>query len=436
MTNGQDYFKGKKITVMGLGLLGRGLGDVKFLAEQGAELIVTDLKSEAELVSSLKELQSFPITFHLGGHQLADFRDRDLVLKAAGVPLNSPFIAEAVKNNIPVVMSTALFVSLLPAGVTTIGITGTRGKSTTTHLIYELVKAAGKRVFLGGNVRGLSTLALLPEIKSGDYVVLELDSWQLQGFGDLKLSPQIAVFTNLLPDHLNYYGGDMEKYFADKANIFKYQKAGGTLVAGAQIAPRLLRDPAPELPADWRLKMPGEHNRENAALAKQVAAVLKIDPVVIKSVIENFPGVPGRLELVRDYQGIKIYNDTTSTTPDALLAGVSALATEAKNLILIMGGADKNLDFTMVTPVISRVVHEVILLPGTGTEKLLANSYELSAVRVASLSEAVSLAIQKAKDGDTILFSPGFASFGPPPGGFKNEFDRGDQFNELIKNLM
>jgi UDP-N-acetylmuramoylalanine--D-glutamate ligase len=435
MINGQDYFKGKKITVMGLGLLGRGLGDVKFLAEQGAELIVTDLKSEAELASSLKELESFPITFHLGGHQLADFRDRDLVLKAAGVPLNSPFIAEAIKNDIPVVMSTALFVSLLPEGVTTIGVTGTRGKSTTTHLIYELIKASGKRVFLGGNVRGLSTLAILPEIKSGDYVVLELDSWQLQGFGDLKLSPQIAVFTNLLPDHLNYYGGDMEKYFADKANIFKYQKAGDTLVAGAQIAPRLARDPAPSLPLDWQLKMPGAHNRENAALAKQVAETLKLDPNLTKEVIENFPGVPGRLEIVREYRGIKIYNDTTSTTPDALRAGVLALATPAQNLILIMGGADKNLDFTAVTPIISQSAREVILLPGTGTNKLLTNNLLPQALTTNTLAEAVNLAIQKAQAGDTILFSPGFASFGPPPGGFKNEFDRGDQFNELIKNL-
>jgi len=433
---------------MGLGLLGRGVGDVKFLAEQGAALTVTDLKTEKELAPSLKKLRRSqsevgvpteasglkPITYHLGEHRLADFRDRDFILKAAGVSLRSPFIAEAKKNKIPVLMSTALFAKFAQElGAKIIGVTGTRGKSTTTQLIYEILKTDHRRIFLGGNVRGVSTLALLPKIHAGDWVVLELDSWQLQGFGDLKISPEIAVFTNFFPDHLNYYGGDLEKYYADKANIFKYQKPGDWLVKGEEVQ---------ILPADWKLKMPGEHNRQNAALAKRAAEILGVPAPVIKKVITNFGGVPGRLELVRSpswrRRGIKVYNDTTSTTPEALGAALGALGPTssasgglrgAKSIILILGGADKNLDFAGVLPLVKKYCRAVILLPGTGTDRFLASQLpSFSAFEAKTLREAVSEAKKLARRGDLILFSPGFASFGL----FKNEFDRGAQFNRAI----
>ncbi len=434
MTNWQEYFKDKKITVMGLGLLGRGVGDVKFLASAGADLLVTDVKTEVALTPSLKKLAKFTnINYRLGGHHLDDFRDRDFILKGAGVPLDSEFIAEARRNNIPVLMSTALFVKLLPPDVTVVGVTGTRGKTTTTYLIYEILKTAGWRVYLGGNIQGVSTLALLKRIKSGDAVVLELDSWQLQGFGDLAISPHLAVFTNFLPDHLNYYHGDMERYFSDKANIFKYQKADDYLICGAQIAKRLGRQPAPSLPKSWRLKLLGEHNRINASLAKQVAGILAIKPAVIKKVITNFSSVTGRLQLERVWRGIKIYNDTTSTTPSALGAALGALGETKANIILIAGGADKTLDFTSVVTLMKRYCREIILLPGTGTAKLIPK-LALARLRfnlTSSLREAVDLATREAKKGEVILFSPGFASFGL----FQNEYDRGDQFNRLIKKL-
>src|SRR3989344_3508035 len=210
-----EHFRGKRITVMGLGLLGRGVGDVKYLAECGAELIVTDLKSTEELAQSVAQLKPFPnVTFVLGEHRLKDFNNRDMILKAAGVPLDSPYIAEAKKNGIPVRMSADLFAEL--SGVPVIGVTGTRGKSTVAHMLYAVLKEAGKKVLLGGNVRGVSNLSLLAEATSEHVAVLELDSWQLQGWGspstksDLVLgragmSPHIAVFATLYPDHLNYY---------------------------------------------------------------------------------------------------------------------------------------------------------------------------------------------------------------------------------------
>src|SRR3989344_6821165 len=233
------YFRGKKITIMGLGLLGRGVGDARYLAECGAELIVTDLKTQEALAESVEQLKEFPnIQFILGEHRLEDFRNRDFILKAAGVPVDSPYIAAAGKNGIPVRMSADLFAEL--SGIPCIGVTGTRGKSTVAHLIAAILKEAGKPAVLGGNVRGVSTLALLNEVTPEHTAILELDSWQLQGWGEAQMSPHIAVFVTLYQDHLNYYHNDLDAYLADKANIFLYQKPEDTLILGKQCAPTII----------------------------------------------------------------------------------------------------------------------------------------------------------------------------------------------------
>ncbi|MEK7133822.1 MAG: Mur ligase family protein, partial [Patescibacteria group bacterium] len=240
MKSYQEVFCGKRITLMGLGLLGRGVGDAEFLAQCGAELTVTDKKSETELAESIAQLKKYPnITFHLGGHRTEDFTNADTIIKAAGVPLDSPEVAAARAAHVPVVMSTALFAKYaMEAEAKIVGVTGTRGKSTVSHMIFHSLKKAGRPAHLGGNVRGLSTLALLPDIKSSDICVLELDSWQLQGFGDMKLSPHIAVFTNLMPDHQNYYR-DMDTYFLDKANVFRFQGESDSLFVGPLILKRV-----------------------------------------------------------------------------------------------------------------------------------------------------------------------------------------------------
>ena len=291
---------------MGLGLLGRGVGDAEFLAPLCKELVVTDRKSEQELAAPLARLKKFSnIRYALGSHDEKDFTNTDMVIKAAGVPLDSPYIAAARTAGVPVYMSTALFAKFAAeAGATIVGVTGTRGKSTTTHLIYHALAAAGKPAVLGGNVRGLSTLALLPGIKKGDTVVLELDSWQLQGFGDLKISPHVAVFTNLLADHLNYYQGNEEAYFWDKANIFTHQKPGDKLIAGAQVLSKIQKaNPPvapvvpPPLPHDLKLQLIGEHNKENAALAALALRMLGLSEEEIKNGLESFEPVEGRLQL-------------------------------------------------------------------------------------------------------------------------------------------
>ena len=429
------YFRGKKITVMGLGVLGRGIGDVKYLAECGAELIVTDLKPRADLEESIAQVgPSSHITYVLGEHRLDDFKDRDLILKAAGVPLDSPYIEEAKKNSIPVRMSADLFMEL--SEVPTIAVTGTRGKSTVTHMLAHILKEAGVKNVLGGNVRGVSNLALLNEVTPEHVAVLELDSWQCQGLGESNLSPHIAVFTTFFDDHQNYYKKDPGQYLLDKANIFLYQNPDDVLVVGSQCAPMLIEAfgehiiskmlvvDAKKLPEGVALNVPGEHNRYNAALAFIAAREYGIDEPTIVKALETFPGVPGRLELIAEKDGVKIYNDTTSTTPEAALAAIEAVGT--KNTLLIMGGADKDLNMNKLLVRLPEL-KRVILLSGTGTSRVL--EFIEGASVFDSLKAAVDEAFASAHPGDTILFSPAFASFGM----FKNEYDRGDQFNALVR---
>jgi UDP-N-acetylmuramoylalanine--D-glutamate ligase len=433
----RDYslpFKGKYITVLGLGLLGRGVGDVEFLAKCGAQVLVTDKKTGSELAPSVDKLKSYPnVRFALGRHEEADFIHSDMVVKAAGVPLHSPEIAAARAAGVPVMMSTALFAKYAAeAGATIVGVTGTRGKSTVSHMIFHALKVAGKRALLGGNVRGLSTLAMLPEVEAGDIAVLELDSWQLQGFGELGISPHVSVFTNLMPDHQNYYKS-MDEYFADKANIFRYQKSGDTLIVGSGIDSHVRHANPPveplvpkSLPADWMLKVPGEHNRHNAALAASALLALGLNVEQIRAGLESFDGVEGRLQLIAEKNGVKIYNDNNATTPEATLAALKALNAEKKNIILIAGGSDKGLDMSELVGEIMHTCKTVLLLSGTGTDRIKS---EIPDARIFdALKPAVEAAMAASTAGDTILFSPAFASFGM----FKNEYERNDRFLESV----
>lgn len=239
MDSYKTYFKGKKVTVLGLGLLGKLIGDIQFLSKQGALLTVTDLKTKKELAPSLKLLRGYKnIIYVLGKHELKDFENRDFILKGQGTRLDSPYILHARKNNIPIEMDEVLFLKLAPP-LTVIGITGTRGKTYTTELIYHILRKAGKRVHLGGNIKGTAALPLLSKVKKGDYVVFELSSWQLQGFGEAEISPHVAVFTSFMPDHMNYYDGNIKKYFKDKSYIFSNQTPRDILVVRPDVLPRI-----------------------------------------------------------------------------------------------------------------------------------------------------------------------------------------------------
>lgn len=445
--SGMDYtsvFKDKKVTVMGLGLLGRGVGDSAWLARAGAELIVTDTKSAEELAPSLKWLSEFPdISYRLGEHWREDFRDRDLVLKAAGVPLDSPFIAEARQNGSPVDMSASLFMRL--TGIPVVGVTGTRGKSTVTHLVHAILTHAGRKTLLGGNVRGVANLALLNEVTDEHIGVFELDSWQCQGLGEsysLRApevkqgphSPSVAVFTTFMDDHMNYYQGDRDRYLADKAQLFLHQHESDHLVLGRQALESLqsyktrmrahvtIADET-SVPKSWKPQLLGAHNRYNIGVAVETARILGVDEDDIQEAVERFSALPGRLEPVGEYAGMRAYNDTNATTPDAAAASLAALRSIGEeSIVLIAGGTDKGLSLTPLLEALNKEVH-LVLLPGTGTDRLLAE-YQGEYVLTESLEDALTKAASFAGHGRTLLFSPGFASFGL----FKNEYDRGEQF--------
>ncbi len=443
----QEFFKEKRITIMGLAAEGRGVQDAEFAARYGAKVIVTDIKKENELKESVERLSAFPnITFVLGEHRTEDFTNTDLVIRSATAPLGSPFLAAALEARVPIHTDESLFFKLAPK-LTTIGITGTRGKSTVTLLIYEILRSTFARVYVGGNLRGVATLPLLEKAKSGDYIVMELDSWKLQGLGAHNWSPHVAIFTTFMNDHMNYYRGDMNIYWQDKSQIFRFQNERDYLIVSDQVAPKIKTEqflPAPaakittvravDFPKNWKLKILGEHNALNAALAIAATQLLGVPEEKIKNITENFSGVEGRLQYLGEKKGVHIYNDNNATSPDATIAALKALREKYPNanIILIGGGADKELDFEELSRTIAREVKTIILFEGMASNKLkkLLPHNLLIRSGIGSMHEAVGFAFKEAQREDVILLSPGAASFGI----FKNEYDRNDQFiSEVAK---
>jgi UDP-N-acetylmuramoylalanine--D-glutamate ligase len=453
MKDWNEYFGGKRITVMRIGLLGRGVGDAAFLAAQGAEVLVVDSAPQSQMQASVDALAQYDnVTFKFGPYDSADFISADYVLVGAGTPLDAPELAAARVAGVPLKQSAAWFAEL--SGIPIVGITGTRGKSTVTHMIHHcLSQVTGEDILLGGNVRGLSNLQLLNQVKPDSVCVMELDSWQLQGWGWLQMSPQIAVFTNFMEDHLNYYMKEgmtkeegMALYFADKANIFQYQEESGVLVTtpevfaraqglvGATLGQEVVLADASIIPEDALLAMPGEHNRLNAALATEALKALSLTEEEIWPALATFPGVEGRLQYVGEQAGVKIYNDNNATTPIAVVRALQAVGNPAtKNVILIAGGADKNIDPVELLSAIPQYCKTVILLPGTGTDTLTEslNDTPIDWSISESVSAAVEAGLAVGQPGDTILFSPGYASFGL----FKNEYERNDAFVAAVATL-
>ncbi len=437
-----DIFSGKKITVMGLGLLGRGLNDALFLIKSGAIVTVTDLKNRQQLAPSLEKLKDLPVRVKLGGHDPADFVETDMVLRNADVPKSSPFLKLARDHGVPVEMDESLFCKYFTGRV--IGITGTRGKTTTTEIAFRVLKHVQPRTFLAGNIVGLATLPLLKDVRQGDTVIMELSSWQLQGFHEAKISPNASVFTNIYPDHLNRYSG-MEDYIQDKKAIYMYQRGDDfCLFNGDQDSTRALYAEAPagkdffsysDAPVDLDLKIPGAHNISNVAAAWRLVTKLGIEDVIVRKVVENFRGVEHRLEPLGAKKGIQFVNDSTSTTP---VAGIMALKSmKAERIFLIAGGADKKLDLKRFAEEASRRAHKIALLEGTATPNLYSDLVSFGAKNKIvgvfdDLKKAVLCVYDQASVGDVILLSPACASFGL----FMNEFHRGECFKSIVKEII
>lgn len=425
---------------MGLGLHGGGVGVAKFFCAQKAIVSVTDLKTAEQLKESVEKLQGLKIKYTLGKHEEADFVSADLIIRNPDVPATSPYSEIARKHNVPVETDISLFLKLSNAFI--IGVTGTKGKSTTASLIYHILKTKFKGVFLAGNI-GISPLELLPKIKKGDKIILELSSFGLEG---LTQSPNIAVITNILPDHLNRYAS-MAEYIETKKIIFKYQKSKDILVLNnddpvvrefaretkSKVVFFSLEKKPKEINLD-NFRLFGESNLSNLLAAIKVAEALRISPRSIESSLKSFNGVPNRQEFVKEINKVKYFNDTTATMPDATINAINAFTERFQNsrIILICGGQNKGLKYNELAKEIREKVDELIMLPGTASEKIKDDLRGYTRmIEVSSMQEAVKKAKGLSKAGDIVILSPAAASFNL----FKNEFDRGKQFVDAVKNL-
>ena len=407
----KKLFKNQKVIVMGLGLHGGGVGVANFFISQGAKVLITDLKTKSQLKESLAKLKTRSELTRsdlvLGKHRIEDFRNADLIIKNPDVPSNSKFLKIARGNKIPIKSDIQLFFELCPAEI--IGITGTKGKSTVSTLTAELLKEEYHTV-LAGNI-GVSPLEFLDDIKKNSKVVLELSSFILE---DLQISPHIAVITNLFPDHLNRYK-NFNEYTKAKKNIFKYQDENDVLILNKDLKNITSKSKI--------VYFDGENNSAAIAVAKEYKVPMK----KIERVITTFKGVPHRQEFVADKKGVKYYNDTSATNPGSVKYALNKF----ENIILVAGGESKKLNYRALAKDIQESVKHLILLPGSASDLIERDLKKFPLHRVKSMKMAVKKASMLAEKGDTVILSPGAASFNL----FKNEFDRGNQFKKEVKNL-
>ncbi|MFC1653936.1 UDP-N-acetylmuramoyl-L-alanine--D-glutamate ligase [Patescibacteria group bacterium] len=434
----QNDFSNKKVLIFGLGILGGGVGVVKFLNKIGSKLIVTDLRNEDELASSLEEIKEIAYKRTFGRHTKKDIDDCDIIIRNPGVPRNHELLKYASSQKKPIFMEAALFAKYTQKPI--IGITGTRGKTTTTWIIKSILENnLNQKVQFGGNIPGKSTIEMLETEDQDTWgSILELSSWQLQGFNDLKISPHISILTNIYEDHLNRYK-NMKDYIDDKTTIFKHQKSTDYLIFNQDNKTArdiVLLSKSKKIGFTKRqidgidVSLIGDHNRENIAAAIRVSQILKISDKNALETVKNFKAVPYRLEKIRELNGVAYINDTTSTTPVALLAAIKSMS---KPTVLIMGGNSKNLPTNELVQELNqnKVIKKIILVPGSGTEEIKNEIDKRITLHSNNLHSAVEVSEGLTNPGDVLLFSPGFTSFSQ----FKNEFDRGDRFNQIVKSL-
>lgn len=448
--------QGKRVLVMGLGLQGSGMAAARYAVQQGAIVRVTDMKAPEVLAPSVEALAGLPIEFVLGTHRDEDFLWAEMVIRNPGVPLTSPYLRLAREHGASIEMEIGLFFLACPGRI--IGITGTRGKTTTTTLIYNILRDSGVHVVLGGNVAGVETLSLLSQITPETLVVLELSSWQLEGLAPHAISPSVAVMTNIYPDHLNTYNG-MEDYAAAKANIFRFQHTNDiaifnydnpwTRLFGEEAVARtwftsiarggsFARGSTELAPFSFtHTPLRGSHNRENILLATTTARLLGVSDTIIASAVERFSGVAHRLEEVAMMHGVRYVNDSASTTP---VAGRVAVEAFDEPIVLLAGGNTKHLPLEDWPDAIVQRCRDVVLLAGSGTDELLPALQDAASKQGVgnpvrgvydNFSAAMDAAAALTRPGDVLLFSPGFTSFGM----FLNEFDRGDTFVASVRKL-
>lgn len=453
----QDFFDGKTVLVFGLGTNTGGTGTLEFLLSTSAKkIIVTDQKDATELAESIAPFQTEErILWRLGEHVESDFNEADIIVKNPGIKWDHPLLVLAKENGAIVLIDSTIFMALCPVPV--LGVTGSKGKTTTASVLAHILEVAGHHVVRAG-ISQVGVLSEFSKIQPDSVVVFELSSWRLSGLKLIEKSPSISIITNLYPDHLNYYGS-MERYAEDKKIITDFQKESDTLVLTQNNewteyfsdtkANVLLFGNKNTLPA-WHddralyLKMDeedteilqkdqsffkGDYIFENFLAAALGARSFGVSTRNILEGLKTFPGVPHRFSLVREMGGVRYINDTTATIPAAALSSIRSVDGP---VILLAGGSDKRLPLDDLVTAI-RESKKAILFKGTDTDKILEilGEEKKGSVVVDSMKEALSVARECAEPGDTVLLAPGAASFGM----FQNEFDRGEQFEKEVKAL-
>ncbi len=451
---------GLKVTIMGLGLHGGGLASALFFARHGAAVTVTDLRSADILKPTLEKLRAFTISYTLGRHEIKDFTEADIVIKNPAVPAESPFLQAAKRIETDI----SVFLSLNKYPV--IAVTGSKGKSTTVSALYDGMKEIFPLTKLGGNIT-VSPLTFIDSCMkpSTDPVILELSSWQLADIkGKNLLHPETAIITNIMPDHQNRYR-NMDAYVADKKLIYtdmqerdallcNYDDPYGKIFA-AETKSSVLFISAYPLPADIdglylkngegfiqvkgkkekilpsHTRLLGPHNKLNLLFAAGAMINRGLDSRFISRTLANFRGIPHRMEEVAVVHGTTWYNDSAATIPQATIAAIKSIPSPFR---LICGGTDKALQFEGFTEALT-VPRMVYFLEGSATDRmipLLKKENIPYRGPFKDLETAVTYAHEDSSPGESVLFSPGATSFGM----FLNEFDRGDKFRDIVKNLF
>jgi len=454
-------WNGKRVLI--LGAARQGLALARWLSLHGARVTLSDMRPADELQVARESLAELQIDWALGGHALELLDSTDVLCLSGGVPLTLPIVAEAVKRGIPLSNDTQIFMEVVPCK--TIGITGSAGKTTTTTMVGQMAKNAyGDKAYVGGNI-GDPLINHVDNMKLGDVAILEISSFQLD---QMTISPDIAAILNITSNHLDRHG-TMDAYTASKARILEFQSKEDTAILGhddkgawslrSKVHGKLftfsldeleegldgaylhdgllnLRDGNAYLPLILREKISlrGDHNVLNvlAAFAIGHAAGFPLDAML--EAVEDFRGVPHRLELVRELRGVRWYNDSIATAPERSMAAIRSFD---EPIVLMLGGRDKDLPWEDLARLIDERVDHVVLF-GEAAEKIEGTVSRLgprekrfTVSRARHLHEAVIRAAQVAEAGDVVLLSPGGTSFDE----FKDFAERGERFREWVQEL-
>lgn len=455
----KNRLAGRRVAVIGLGR--EGIELVRFLTQQRAIVTVLDGATRQKLGTKYLEAKKLGADFILGGDYLKSLIDFEIVFRSPGISLLQPEFRQVVKKGVEISSTTRLFFELCPAKI--VGITGSKGKSTTTSLIYHLLKGTNPKVYLAGNI-GYSPIPLLSKLKKTDWVVLELSSFQLE---DLPYSPQLAVMLNVVPEHLDRhktYG----KYLLAKQNIYKHQKKSDVLVASKDFGPTKLalqQAKGKTCPISTKqvlkkgiyltdgeiiyrdiktgrrqvvaplsvVKLRGEHMLENVLPAIGVALVVGTPIKRIAGRLKTFQPLHHRLEVVRTIGKTVFVNDSLGTTPEAVMAAILAYNDMPKAMII--GGVPKGGDFRPLIKTIAQNGVVYVALIGMVAKKLKV-ALKKMAPRVRAeihptLKSAVQGGYQAVRQGGAVILSPGAMSFDM----FKDAYDRGDQFTKIVKKM-